>query len=164
MNAKLKVFEEALLGQELERDSKFPSLEVPRIKNKERTSDRVNFSPTTNPPPKDYWSCPGCTQESLSALGQLKPLLPSAVPKRQDPPSDREKQDTPYNRQSVITSTPLIDATRSQLIKTLISVSQQNFRLNATRGPHTISPMEGSIYSYDERRQRISRPRDEIHA
>ena len=128
-NAKLKVFEEALPEQELGRDSESPSLEVPRIKNEERTSQWVHFSPTPNPPTTDCRSRPGCTRESLSALEQSKSLSPSAVPKRQslgqDPPSERAKQDTPCNRQPIIASTPLIDATRSQLIETLTSVNQQ---------------------------------------
>ena len=128
-NAMLKVFEEALLERELGRDSESPSLEVPRIKNEERTSQWVHFSPTPNPPPTDCRSRPGCTRESLSALEQSKSLSPSAVPKRhspgQDPPSERAKQDTPCNRQPIITSTPLIDATGSQLIETLTSVNQQ---------------------------------------
>ena len=61
-NAKLKVFEEALLEQELERDSELPSLEVPGIKNEERTSQWVHSSPTLNPLPADYRSRPRRTQ------------------------------------------------------------------------------------------------------
>jgi len=76
-NAKLKVFEEALLEQELERDSELPSLEVPRIKNEERTSQWVHSSPTLNSPPADYRSRPGRTQESSNTLEQSKPLSPS---------------------------------------------------------------------------------------
>ena len=49
-NAKLKVFEEALLEQELERDSELPSLEVPGIKNEERTSQWVHSSLTLKRP------------------------------------------------------------------------------------------------------------------
>lgn len=128
-NAKLKVFEEALLEEELGRDSELPPLEFPRVKNEERTSQWVHFSPTPNSPPTDCRSRAGCTQESLSALGQSKPLSPSVEPKRQssgqDPPCERAKQDTPYNRQPIIASTPLIDATGSQLIETLTSVNQQ---------------------------------------
>ena len=56
-------------------------------------------------------------------------MSPSVEPKRQssgqDPPCERAKQDTPYNRQPIIASTPLIDATGSQLIETLTSVNQQ---------------------------------------
>ena len=37
-NVKLKVFEEALLEQELGRDPELPSLQVPRLKREERTS------------------------------------------------------------------------------------------------------------------------------
>ena len=128
-NAKLKVFEEALLEQELERDSELPSLEVPGIKNEERTSQWVNSSPTLNPPPADYRSHPGRTQESSNALEQSKPLSPSVVPKSQsfsqDLPNKKAQQDTPYNREPIITSTPLIDVTGSQLIETLTSVNQQ---------------------------------------
>lgn len=127
-NAQLKVFEEALLEQELGRDSELPSLEVPRIKNQGRTSQWVHFPPMPNAPPTDYWSHPGYTQESLTALAQSKPLSLSAVPKcqifSQDPPSERVKQDTPYDRQPIIT-TRLIDGTRSQVIETLASVNQQ---------------------------------------
>ena len=43
-NAKLKVFEEALLEQELGRDSELPSIQVPRIKHEERTSQWVDSS------------------------------------------------------------------------------------------------------------------------
>ena len=50
-NAKLKVFKEALLEQELEKDSELPSLEVPGIKNEEHTSQWVHSSPTLNPQP-----------------------------------------------------------------------------------------------------------------
>ena len=128
-NAKLKVFEEALLEQELERDSKLQSLEVPGIKNEERTSQRVHSSPTLNPPPADYRSHRGRTQESSNTLEQSKPLSHSAVLKsqsfNQDLPNKKAQQDTPFNREPVITSTPLIDVTRSQLIETLTSVNQQ---------------------------------------
>ena len=128
-NAKLKVFEEALLEQELERDSELPSLEVPGIKNEERTSQWVHSSPTLNPPPADYRSRPGRTQESSNALEQSKPLSPSVVPKSQsfsqDLPNKKAQQDTPFNREPISTSTPLIDVTGSQLIETLTSVNQQ---------------------------------------
>ena len=128
-NAKLKVFEEALLEQELERDSELPSLEVPGIKNEERTSQWVHSSLTLNPSPADYRSRPGRTQESSNALEQSKPLSPSVVPKSQslsqDLPNKKEQQDTPFNREPISTSTPLIDVTGSQLIETLTSVNQQ---------------------------------------
>ena len=65
-NAKLKVFEEALLEEELGRDSQLLLLEFPRVRNEERTSQWVHFSPTSNRPLTD---CTWCTQESLSALG-----------------------------------------------------------------------------------------------
>ena len=67
-NAKLKVFEEALLEEKLGRDSELPPLKFPRVKNEERTSQWVHFSPTPNPPPADCRSRPGYTQESLSAF------------------------------------------------------------------------------------------------
>ena len=128
-NAKLKVFEEALLEQELERDSELPSLEVPGIKNEERTSQWVHSSLTLNHSPADYRSRPGRTQESSNALEQSKPLSPSVVPKSQslsqDLPNKKEQQDTPFNREPISTSTPLIDVTGSQLIETLTSVNQQ---------------------------------------
>ena len=68
-NAKLKVFEEALLEEELGRDSELLPLEFPRVKNEERTSQWVHFPPTSNRPLTDCRSCAGCMQESLSALG-----------------------------------------------------------------------------------------------
>ena len=46
-NAKLKVFEEALLEEELETDFELPELEVPKIKAEERTSQWVHSSPLT---------------------------------------------------------------------------------------------------------------------
>ena len=58
VNAKLKVFEEALLVQELGRESELPSPEVPGIKTEERTSQYVHSSPTLNPPTTDYRSRP----------------------------------------------------------------------------------------------------------
>lgn len=58
VNAKLKVFEEALLVQELGRESELPSPEVPGIKTEERTSQCVHSSPTLNPPTTDYRSRP----------------------------------------------------------------------------------------------------------
>ena len=107
-NAKLKVFKEALLEQELERDSELPSLEVPGIKNEERTSQWVHSSPTLNPQPTDNRSHPGCTQESSNTLEQSKPSSPSAVLKsqsfNQDLPNKKAQQDTPFNREPVITS------------------------------------------------------------
>jgi len=109
-NEKLKVFEEALLEQELERDSELPSLEVPGIKNEKHTSQCVHFSPTLNPPPTDYRSRPGRTRESLNTLKESKPLSPSAVPKSQsfsqDLPNKKAHEDTPFNREPIITSTP----------------------------------------------------------
>ena len=78
-NAKLNVFEEAILIQELGRESELPSPEVPGIKNEERTSQCVHSSPSLNPPPTDYRSRPGHTQELLNTLEQSKPLSPSAV-------------------------------------------------------------------------------------
>ena len=87
-----------------------PSLEAPRIKNKECTSQWVHSSPTLNPPPMDYRSRPERTQESSNTLEQSKPLSPSAVPKsqsfNQDLPNKKAQQDTPFNREPVITSTP----------------------------------------------------------
>ena len=44
-NAKLKVFEEALLEEELEKDFELPELEVPKIEAEERTSQWVHFNP-----------------------------------------------------------------------------------------------------------------------
>ena len=102
------------------------SLEVPGIKNEERTSQWVHSSHTLNPPPADYRSRPGRTQESLNTLEQSKP---SAVPKSQsftqDLPNKKAQKDTPFNREPIITSTPLIDVTVSQLIETLTSVNQE---------------------------------------
>ena len=46
-NTKLKVFEEALLEEELEKDFKLPELEVPKIKAEERTSQWVHSNPLT---------------------------------------------------------------------------------------------------------------------
>ena len=129
VNAKLKVFEEALLVQELGRESELPSPEVPGIKTEERTSQCVHSSPTLNSPTTDYRSRPWCTQELLNTLEQSKPLSPSAVPKRQsfskDLPNKRAQKCTSFNRQPIITSTPLIDVTGSQLIETMASVNQQ---------------------------------------
>ena len=106
-----------------------PSLEVPGIKNEERTSQWVHSSPTLNPPPADYRSRLGRTQESSNALEQSKPLSSSVVPKSQslsqDLPNKKAQQDTPFHREPIITSTPLIDVTGSQLIETLTSVNQQ---------------------------------------
>ena len=89
-NPKLKVFEEAQLEQELERDPELPSLQVPRIKHKERTSQWVDSSHRlSNPPPTDYRSNPRHTQESSHTTEQSKLLSSPAVTKRpsfsQDP-------------------------------------------------------------------------------
>ena len=46
-NAKLKVFDEALLEEELEKDFKLPELEVPKIKAEERSSQWVHSNPLT---------------------------------------------------------------------------------------------------------------------
>ena len=46
-NAKLKVFEEALLEEELGKDYELPPLEFPRVKNEERTSQWVHLFPHT---------------------------------------------------------------------------------------------------------------------
>ena len=135
-NAKIKVFEEALLVQELGRDSELPPLQVPRIKREERTSQWVDSSLTLNSPPADYRSRPGRTRESSYNLEQSKPVLPSAAPKQRSFSEDqtnqlsgnevkRAQQDIPCNRQPIIASTPLTDVTGSQLIDTLTSVNQQ---------------------------------------
>ncbi|PFX21884.1 hypothetical protein AWC38_SpisGene13628 [Stylophora pistillata] len=125
-NAKIKVFEEALLEQELERDSELPSLEVHGIKTEERSSQWIHSSLTPNPTPTDYVSRPGRAQETLNTLEQSKPLSPLAAPKSQSfgqkLPIKKAQQDTPSNKQPIITSTPLLDVNGSQLIETLTSV------------------------------------------
>ena len=135
-NAKLKVFEEAFLEQDLGRDSELPSPQVPGIKNEERTSQWVDSSHTLNPPPVDYRSRPRHTRDSSNTLEKLKPILPSALPKRRSFNQDlanqlsrnednRAQQDTPCNRQTIITANPFTDIAGSQLIETMTSVNQQ---------------------------------------
>ena len=89
-NAKLKAFEEALLEQELGRDPELPSLQVPRLKREERTSQWVDSCLTLNSPPTDYRSCLGHTRESSDNLQQSKPILPSAALKHRYFSQDRE--------------------------------------------------------------------------
>ena len=120
-NVILKVFEEAL---------------VPRINSKECTSQWVDSPHMLNPLLVNYRSRPGHAQESSNTLDQPKPSSPSAVPKCRSFSQDlvnqlsrngdkRVQQDTPYNRQPIITLSTLTDVTGSQLIETLTSVNQQ---------------------------------------
>ena len=73
-NAKLKVFKEALLREELEKDFELPELEVPKIEAEERTSQLLHF----NPLPMGKVSCSARNHEPLSMPEQIKlPLHPT---------------------------------------------------------------------------------------
>ena len=142
-NAKLKVFEEALLEEELEKDFKLPELEVPKIKAEERTSQWVHSNPLTTgkvsrsernheplspakqiilplrPTPEERKS------EKTDLLPELQVQNPD-LPRQQPTDKDRVgKQNTIFNRQPLISSTPLRDITGSQLIDSLTVANQQ---------------------------------------
>ena len=70
-NAKLKVFEEALLEEEHEKDFELPELEVPKIKAEERTSQWVH----SNPLPTGKVSRSERNHEPLSTPEQIKLAL-----------------------------------------------------------------------------------------
>ena len=78
--------------------------------------------------PSSRRSLVSSTSSNVARL-QAKPLSPSAVQKsqsfNQDLPNKKVQQDAPFNREQIITLTPLIDVTGSQLIETLTSVNQQ---------------------------------------
>ena len=142
-NAKLKVFEEALLEEEHEKDFELPELEVPKIKAEERTSQWVHSNPLTTgkvsrsernheplstpeqiklplrPTPKERKS------EKTDLLPELHVLNPD-LPQQQSTDEDRVvPQNTIFNRQPLISSTPLKDITGSQLIDSLTVANQQ---------------------------------------
>ena len=142
-NAKLKVFEEALLEEEHEKDFELPELEVPKIKAEERTSQWVH----SNPLPTGKVSRSERNHEPLSTPEQIKlPLRPTPkerksektdllpelhvlnpdLPQQQSTDEDRVvPQNTIFNRQPLISSTPLKDITGSQLIDSLTVANQQ---------------------------------------
>ena len=136
-NAKLKVFEEVLLEEELEKDFEIPELE------EERTSQWVH----SNPLPTGNVSRSERNHEPLSTPEQIKlPLRPTPkerksektdllpelhvlspdLPQPQSTDGDRVvPQNTIFNRQPPISSTPLKDITGSQLIDSLTVANQQ---------------------------------------
>ena len=142
-DAKLKVFEEALLREELEKDFELPELEVPKIEADERTSQLVHF----NPLPMGKVSCSEQNPEPLSMPEQIKlPLHPTLkerksektdflpelhilnpdLPQQQSTDEDRVvPQNTIFNWQPLTSSTPLKDITGSQLIDSLTVTNQQ---------------------------------------
>ena len=142
-NAKLKVFEEALLQEELEKDFELPELEVPKIEAEERTSQLVHF----NPLPMGNVSCSEQNHEPLSMPEQIKlPLHPTPkerksektdflpelhilnpdLPQQQSTDEDRVvPQNTIFNWQPLTSLTPLKDITGSQLIDSLTVTNQQ---------------------------------------
>ena len=77
-NAKLKVFEDALLEEELEKEPELPEFKVPKIKAEERTSQWVHSSSMHGPPPPGSSPRPEHKHEPLSTSEQTKPLPPSA--------------------------------------------------------------------------------------
>ena len=142
-NAKLKVFEEALLEEELEKDFELPELDFPKIKAEERTSQWVH----SNPLPTGKVSRSERNHEPLSTPEQIKPLLRPTpkerksektdlppelhvlnpdLPQQQSTDEDRVvPQNTIFNRQPLISWTPLKDITGSQLIDSLTVANQQ---------------------------------------
>ena len=137
-NAKFKVFEEALLEK-----FELPELEVPKIKAEERASQWVH----SNSPPTRKVSCSERNHEPLSTPEQIKlPLRPAPkerksektdllpelhvlnldLPQEQFTDEDRVvPRNTIFNRQPLISSTPLKDITGSQLIDSLTVANQQ---------------------------------------
>ena len=140
-NAKLKVFEEALL-EELEKDFELPELEIPKIKAEERNSQWVHSNPLPTrkvsrsernheplstpeqirlpfrPIPKERKS------EKTDLLPELQVLNPD-LPRQQSTDEDRVvPQNTIFNRQPLVSSTPLKDITRSQLTDSLTVANQ----------------------------------------
>ena len=77
-NPKLKVFEDALLEEESEKEPKLPEFKVPKIKAEERTSQWVHSSSMHGPPPPGSSPHPERKHEPLSVSEQTKPLSPSA--------------------------------------------------------------------------------------
>ena len=149
-NAKLKVFEDALLKEDLEKESELPEFKLPKVKTEERTSQWVHSSPMLGPLPTGNSSRherehdPSSKPEETKSE-QTKPLLP-AVPKLEtsektpqqqkpflpnpDPPDQnnedrREHRNTAFDRQPLTASTPFKDMTGSQLIDSLTVVNQQ---------------------------------------
>ncbi|KAJ7381463.1 hypothetical protein OS493_001601 [Desmophyllum pertusum] len=120
-NAKLKVFEDALLEGDLEKESELPEFKVPKIKAEERTSQWVHSSPMLGPLPTGSLSRREREHDPLSTSEQTKRLLPAApklktsekTPQQQKPlipnpdPPDRNftnedrrvHQNTAFNRQ-----------------------------------------------------------------
>ena len=145
-NAKLKVYEEALLEEELGKAFESPELDIPKIKAEERTSQWVHSSPTLDPPLTRNLSRAERTREPPSQE-QTKPLSPSGpklntsekttrlpqphvrgpdLPDRRFANHNRGMQEnTVFNRQPLLSSTPLKDITGSQLIDSLAAVNQQ---------------------------------------
>ena len=142
-NAKLKVFEEALLEEELEKDFELPELEVPKTEAEERTSQWVhskplptrkisrseqNHEPLSMPEQIKLPLCltpKGRKSEKTDFLPELHVLNPD-LPQQQSTDEDRVvPQNTIFNRQPLISSTPLKDITGSQLIDSLTVANQQ---------------------------------------
>ena len=119
-NAKLKVFEEALLEDELEKDFELPELEVPKIEAEERTSQWVH----SNRLPTRKVSRSERNHEPLSTPEQIKlPLRPTPkegkseetdllpelhvlnpdLPQQQSTDGDRVERATKYHFQSATT-------------------------------------------------------------
>ena len=143
VNAKLKVFEEALLEEELEKDFELPELEVPKIKAEERTSQWVHSNPLhtrkvsrseRNHKPlsiPDKIKLPlhptlkETKSEKTDLLSELQVLNPD-LPRQQSTDEDRVvPQNTIFNWQTLISSTPLKDITGSQRIDSLTVANQQ---------------------------------------
>ena len=150
-NAKLKVFEDALLKEDLEKEPELLEFKLPKIKTEERTSQWVHSSPTGSLSRRerehDPSSKPEQTKPEQTKPERTKPILPAApkletsekTPQQQkpflpnpDPPDQnltnedrREHRNTAFDRQPLIASTPFKDMTGSQLIDSLTVVNQQ---------------------------------------
>ena len=95
-NAKLKVYEEALLEEELGKAFESPELDIPKIKAEERTSQWVHSSPTLDPPLTRNLSRAERTREPPSQE-QTKPLSPSG-PKLNTSEKNNSPATTPHSR------------------------------------------------------------------
>ena len=171
-NAKLKVFEEDLLEEELEKDFELSVWEVPKIKAEERTSQWVH----SNPLPTGKVSRSKRIHELLSMPEQIKlPLHPTPkerksektdllpelhilnpdLPQQQSTDEDRGvPQNTIFNRQLLISSTPLKDFTGSQLIDSLTVANQQ---IVAGLARQNLPKCQPDIFSGDELWEKLER-------
>ena len=147
MDAKLKVYEDALLEESLEKELELPELEVPKIRTEECTSQWVHTSPMLSPLHAESLSCRERERDPLSTSEQTKPLLLTTqklktlerIIQERKPPipnpdlpdwnfineDRRVLQNTAFNQQPLIASTPFRDITGNQLIDSLTVVNQQ---------------------------------------